>query len=508
MADFFKASFGLMWRLERAVLVAAGLICGVHACASAADPPAGETGGRVPLPNIVVILIDDMGYSDIGPFGGDPKLTPNLNRMAREGRRFTNFYVSQAVCSASRASLLTGCYNVRIGILGALGPATEIGISDNEMTLAEVCRQKGYSTACFGKWHLGHHHEFLPQQHGFDEYFGLPFSNDMWPFHPEVMHLPMDERLKRWPHLPLISGSTVIDEQVTADEQALLTTQYTEHATSFIDRHADQPFFLYVPHSMVHVPLFVSEKHKDATGSGLYADVVREVDWSVGQILEALRRNQLDEKTLVIFTSDNGPWLSYGNHAGSAKPLREGKGTMFDGGCRVPCLMRWPGQIPADSECTEPAMTIDVLPTVADLIGAKLPDHPIDGKSIWPLMNATPGAKSPQEAYYFYWGRELQAIRRGNWKLHFPHEYRTLNGRPGGTDGIPAKYDVATLESALFDLETDPGESSNVVREHPDVVAELKRLAEKARAELGDRERQGAGVRSVGKLTREAPGEQ
>ncbi len=489
-----------------AILVVVSFAFGAAPFAAAADSAVPRSGSREPLPNIVVIFIDDMGYADIGPFGGNPKLTPNLNRMAREGRRFTNFYVSQAVCSASRASLLTGCYNVRVGILGALGPASRIGINSNEMTLAEVCRQKGYATACFGKWHLGHHPEFLPQQHGFDEYFGLPYSNDMWPFHPEVLNLPMDERLKQWPHLPLISGSEVIDEEVTADEQTQLTTQYTEHATSFIDRHADRPFFLYVPHTMVHVPLFVSDKYKDATGEGLFADVVKEVDWSVGQILEAINRNRLDEKTLVIFTSDNGPWLSYGNHAGSAKPLREGKGTMFDGGCRVPCLMRWPGQIPADSECTEPAMTIDVLPTVADLIGAKLPDHPIDGKSIWPLMNATPGAKSPQEAYYFYWGSELQAVRKGKWKLHFPHDYRTLSGRPGGKDGMPARYDTAKIELSLFDLEADLGESNNVLDQHPNVVADLKQLAEKARADLGDKDRRGTGIRPAGKIAKETLG--
>ena len=254
-------------------------------------------------PNVVVIYIDDMGHADIGPFGGNPALTPHLNQMAAEGRKFTSFYVSQAVCSASRASLLTGCYNVRLGILGALGPNSNQGIHPDEMTLGEICQQKGYATACFGKWHLGHHHQFLPQQNGFDEYFGLPYSNDMWPFHPEVRHLPMEQRLKHWPHLPLIDGNDVVTSEVTETEQTQLTTWYTERAVSFIDRNAQKPFFLYVPHSMVHVPLYVSERFKGKSRAGLFGDVVMEVDWSVGQILEALKRNSLDENTLVIFTS-------------------------------------------------------------------------------------------------------------------------------------------------------------------------------------------------------------
>ena len=336
-------------------------------------------------PNIVLIFMDDMGYADIGPCGGDKTLTPNLNRMADEGRRFTDFYVSQAVCSASRTSLLTGCYNVRVGIQGALGPASKEGIHADEVTLGELCRQKDYATACFGKWHLGSRPQFLPLQNGFDEYFGLPYSNDMWPFHPEIMHLPLEERLKRWPHLPLIDGNTIVNAQMTSDDQKLLTTQYTERAVSFIDRNASRPFFLYLAHSMVHVPLFVSDKFDGKSGKGLFSDVIMEVDWSVGQVLEALARNNIDQNTLVIFTSDNGPWLSYGDHAGSADPLREGKGSMFDGGCRVPLLARWPGEIPPNSRCSEPAMTIDLLPTVARLIGAELPKHPIDGKDIWPL---------------------------------------------------------------------------------------------------------------------------
>lgn len=454
-------------------------------------------------PNIVVIFIDDMGFADIGPFGGNATLTPHLNQMALEGRRFTDFYVSQAVCSASRASLLTGCYNVRLGILGALGPQSDRGIHSNEMTLGELCQQKGYATACFGKWHLGHHHQFLPRQNGFDEYFGLPYSNDMWPFHPEVRHLPMEQRLKRWPHLPLIDGNDVVTSEVTDTEQTQLTTWYTERAVSFIDRNAEKPFFLYVPHSMVHVPLYVSERFKGKSGAGLFSDVVMEVDWSVGQIMEALKRNNLDENTLVIFTSDNGPWLSYGEHAGSAGSLREGKGTMFDGGCRVPCLMKWPGRIPPNTSCDVPAMTIDLLPTIAKLINASLPQHPIDGRDIWPLIIDEEDAKSPQDGYYFYWGNELQAVRSGPWKLHFAHSYRTLNGQPGGKEGVPAKYVNLAIELSLFNLEEDPGETQNVANQHPDVVRRLNALADKARSELGDGKHEGSGVRPAGAVSRE-----
>lgn len=438
------------------------------------------------LPNIVLIFMDDMGYADIGPFGATAYKTPNLDKMAAEGRTFTDFYVTQAVCSASRAGLMTGCYNVRVGIQGALGPNSKIGINPQEMTLAELCQQKGYATACFGKWHLGDKEPFLPLQNGFDEYFGLPYSNDMWPYHPGVRHLSEEERVKRWPHLPLYDGNKVVNAKVDGKAQEQLTTQYTEHAVAFIDKNKDKPFFLYVPHSMVHVPLYVSDKFKGKSGAGLFGDVVMEVDWSVGQILDALKRNKIDDNTLVIFTSDNGPWLSYGDHAGSAGPLREGKGTMWEGGCREPTIMRWPGHIPADTVCDTPAMTIDIFPTVAKLIGAELPEQPIDGKDIWPLIAGTEGAKSPHEAYYFYYGSGLKAVRSGNWKLVFPHEYRTMAGKPGGTGGIPAGYSNAKTPLALYDLKSDIGEQNNVLEQHPDVAERLDKLADGIREKLGD----------------------
>ncbi len=454
-------------------------------------------------PNVIVIFMDDMGYADIGPFGAEGYDTPNLDRMAAEGIKFTDFVVSSAVCSASRAALLTGCYHERVSISGALGPSATHGIHEDEVTLAEICKQKDYATAIYGKWHLGHHPKFLPLQHGFDEYFGLPYSNDMWPYHPGVAHLPLEERLKRWPHLPLVEGNKVINPKVTGEDQEQLTTQYTDRAVDFINRNKDKPFFLYVPHSMVHVPLYVSDKFKGKSKRGLFGDVVMEVDWSVGEILGAVRKNGLAENTLVIFTSDNGPWLSYGDHAGSAGPLREGKGTEFEGGIREPTLMWWPGKIPAGKTCDELASTIDILPTVAALIGAKLPDHKIDGKDIRPLMFGEPDAQSPHEAFYcYYGGGELQAVRDRRWKLYFPHTYRTLAGKPGGTGGKPVNYSSAKTGLELYDLKNDIGETTNVADEHPEVVGRLKRHAETARTDLGDRltNRKGEGIRDHGRL--------
>jgi arylsulfatase A len=328
----------------------------------------------------------------------------------------------------------------------------------------------------FGKWHLGDKPQFLPLQHGFDEYFGLPYSNDMWPFHPTGG--------KSYPNLPLISGNKVLNPKVTGEDQSQLTTQYTEHAVSFIERNRDKPFFLYVPHSMPHVPLFVSDKFKGKSKRGLFGDVISEIDWSVGQILDALKKHDLDENTLVIFTSDNGPWLSYGDHAGSAAPLRHGKGTAWDGGQRVPCVMRWPGKIPAGQECRELAATIDVLPTLADFTGAELPTNKLDGLSIRSLLLDEKDSKSPHESYYFYWGQELHAVRSGVWKLHFPHSFRML--KSGGEGGKPGPYVESKTDLALFNLETDIGELKNVAERHPDIVARLTKYADVARAELGD----------------------
>lgn len=465
--------------------------------------PQGRAADRPP--NIVLMFIDDMGYADIGPFGATAYPTPNLDRMADQGMRFTDFQVTSAVCSASRSALMTGCYHRRIGFSGALGPSAKQGISANEVTLAEICKQKGYATACYGKWHLGHHPKFLPTNHGFDEYFGLPYSNDMWPYHPDVRELPMEERLKRWPHLPLVEGTRVVNPQVMGKDQELLTKQYTERAVQFIEKNKDRPFFVYLPHSMVHVPLYVSDAFKGKSGAGLFGDVVMEVDWSMGQIMQTLHDHDLDANTLVIFTTDNGPWLSYGDHAGSAAPLREGKGTMWEGGCRVPTLMWWPGKIPAGGTCAELASTIDVLPTVAKLIGAELPDHKIDGQDISALMFGEPNARSPHDYFYLYYGGgQLQAIRDREWKLFFPHEYRTLDGRPGGAGGIPAEYSQTKTELALYNLKQDVSEQKDVIHQNPDIVARLQQAAEIARADLGDTLTgvEGNGIRPSAKIER------
>jgi len=452
------------------------------------------------LPNIVIIFIDDMGYADIGPFGARGYETPHLDRMASEGRIFTDFHSATAVCSASRAALLTGCYPERVSIQGALRPSAKHGLHADEMTIAELCKQKGYATGVFGKWHLGHLKPFLPLQHGFDEYFGLPYSNDMWP-QPDVQGEPVPKRRQHSPKLPLYDGNRVVNAEVTAEDQAQLTTWYTERAVSFIDRNSERPFFLYLPHTMVHVPIFVSDKFKDKSGAGLYGDVVMELDWSVGQVLEALERNGIDKKTLVVFTSDNGPWLNYGNHAGSAGPLREGKGTMFEGGYREPCIMRWPDRIPADTKCDEFVTTMDLLPTIAKLVGGQLPaERPIDGKDIWPLMAGIENSVSPHEAFYCYYGGELRAIRDRRWKLHLPHEYRTLSGKQPGKDGHSVPYDHVMIGLELFDLKNDVGETTNVAENHPEIVARLQQHAEQAREALGDRltGRQGNQVRPHG----------
>ena len=455
-------------------------------------------------PNFVVVFTDDQGYQDLGCFGSPDIQTPHLDGLARQGARFTDFYSAQAVCSASRAALLTGCYPNRIGIQGALGPKSRHGINKNEWTIAEVLKTRGYATAIYGKWHLGHHKPFLPTRHGFDDYFGLPYSNDMWPYHPGVAHLPMSERLKRWPHLPLFYKEKIVNPQVTGKDQAQLTTWYTDRAVKFIEKNKKQPFFLYVPHSMPHVPLYVSDKFQGKSQRGLYGDVIMEIDWSVGQIVAALKKHKLDRRTLVIFTSDNGPWLNYGTHSGLALPLREGKGTTWDGGQREPTVMWWPGQVPAGHVCREVAGTIDILPTLAQLAGIQqLPqEHTIDGHDIWPLISGKENAKSPHEAYYFYWGRHLQAVRSGRWKLHFPHAYRSLAGRKGGTGGKPVRYVQKRTGLALFDLAQDIGETTNVIGDHAEVVTRLQALANRARAELGDSatKQNGAGVRPPGRL--------
>ncbi len=321
-------------------------------------------------PNVILIFIDDEGYGDVGCYGATGFQTPHLDQMANEGMRFTNFYAAQPVCSASRAGLMPGCYPKRIGISMALMPSHKTGLNAKEYTMAEMFQDQSYATACYGKWHLGSKHDFFPLQHGFDEYFGLPYSNDMWPRTNETGELVSEKKWRsKYPELPLMEGNEMLKTITTLEEQNDLTTLYTERSVDFINRHVDEPFFLYVPHTMGHVPLGVSDKFRGKSEQGLYGDVMMEIDWSVGEILKAVEENKLSDNTIVVFTTDNGPWLNYGNHAGSAGALREGKLTTWEGGQRVPCIIKWPGQVPEGKVCNKLACAIDLLPTFAALTG-------------------------------------------------------------------------------------------------------------------------------------------
>ena len=465
-------------------------------------------------PNIVIIFTDDQGYADIGVYGAQGFQTPNLDRLANEGIRFTDFQVSQAVCSASRAALLTGSYSERVGVQGAFNHTARVGLNPDEETIAEMLKSIGYVTGIFGKWHLGHHKKFLPLQQGFDEYLGIPYSNDMWPVDYDGSSVSGTDHFKSfYPQLPLIEDNEKIEEIRTLDDQDQLTTRYTERAVDFITNNKDRPFFLYLPHSMPHVPLGVSNKFRNKSEQGMYGDVIMEIDWSVGEILNALSDNDLDDNTVVIFTSDNGPWLNYGNHAGSAFPLREGKGTMWEGGSRVPCIIRWPGRITAGSVSHQLAATIDILPTIASITGAALPARPIDGVSIQAILEGDTSA-TPREEYYYYYGGELIAVRKGKMKLVFPHSYRSyagidlgLDGYPGIYKGVLGKYAVGKSKLELYDLDNDMSESKDVSEMYPEVVKTLKALGQKAREELGDRLTGtiGTGVRPIGRLDPERP---
>ena len=428
------------------------------------------------MPNFIVILTDDLGYGDVGVYGADGYETPNLDQMASEGIRFTDFYVGSSVCSPSRAALLTGCYAQRIGLPEVLHPWSEIGINSEETTIAEVLKSKGYSTAIYGKWHLGHLPQFLPTRHGFDEFFGIPYSNDMWPNHPTKPNF--------FPDLPLMENEEIVEFN---PDQSQFTTQFTDRTIQFIKKHKSDPFFIYLAHPMPHVPLFVSDKFRGKSEKGLYGDVIMEIDWSVGQILNTLNKEGLDENTFVIFISDNGPWISYGDHAGSAGPLQEGKTTTFDGGQRIPCIMRWPGKIPNGKICSEFASTMDLLPTFANLTNASLPKKHIDGKDIWPLISSQPYATSPHEAFYYYNVWRFEAIRSGKWKLHLPHKYFSMV-KPG-TNGFPGINDWKEIDLSLFNLANDPGEHNDVSAQHPEIVERMLLLSKNAKLDLGDAEK-------------------
>lgn len=434
-----------------------------------------EPNNKDKLPNIIVILADDMGYADIGIFGASIS-TPHLDRMAMEGKKLTSFYVMPN-CSPSRAALLTGSYPLRAGVPVVLGPQGPewtknrytIGLNPKEETIADLLKQSAYATGIVGKWHLGHHQEHLPLNQGFDEFYGLPYSNDQWPLTDEV-----------YPPLTLIEGNQPVDTMKTLADQARLTGLYTNKAIDFIKRHQEKPFFLYLAHSMPHAPVNASKEFKTSSNQGLYADVIREIDWSVGRILNVLDSLGLDDNTLVIFTSDNGPWLTYGNHAGSAGDFREGKQTTFEGGVRVPFIARWPGKIPANTESGAITGIIDILPTILQVTKAIVPSLAIDGESLWPLLIGE--VDVVRQIHYFYADYQLQAVRKGPWKLHLPHAYESLV--TPGVDGSRGVTTRKNQELALFNLDNDPGEQNNMIQDHPYVAEELQKLAKEYEAEL------------------------
>lgn len=454
-------------------------------------------------PNIVIILCDDLGYGDIAEYGAIQYNTPNLNQMAAHGMRFTQFYAGEAICSASRAALLTGCYPNRIGIHDALNPNSEIGLSDKEMTIANLVKQNNYATAIFGKWHLGDAYKFLPLQHGFDKWVGLPYSNDMWPVDYEGNPITDSSNWRiHYPPLPLYDGNKVVKIIKNLDDQGTLTTIYTKHAVDFINKNKSKHFFLYLAESMPHVPIAVSDKFKGKSKQGLYGDVIMELDWSVGQVLKALKDNGLEKNTLVVFTSDNGPWLCFGDHSGSAGGLREGKATSWEGGQKEPCIMYWPGVIPEGTICNQLASTIDLFPTIASLTQTKLPDHKIDGVNILSLLKGEENAEPRKEFYYYLGLNQLQGVRDQEFKLVLPHYGRTYEGFAPGKGGFPGGTDEHHYTGlALYDIRRDPGERYNVIDSYPDEVAKLLKIAEQAREDLGDdlTNRKGANRRPPGK---------
>lgn len=414
-------------------------------------------------PNIILINCDDLGYGDLGCYGSTRNQTPHLDRMAAQGIQFMDFYMGSPVCSPSRSAMLTGCYPPRNGMADFEGrwvlfPGQAIGLNPNEVTVATLLRQAGYATKIVGKWHCGDQPEFLPTRHGFDSYYGIPYSNDMG----------MQPGRETFPPLPLLRDETVNQEQ---PDQASVTERYVEEAVHFLRTNRDGPFFLYFAHMYVHLPIYPPERFLRESQNGRYGAAVQAIDWSVGVLLYELKQLGLDENTLVIFTSDNG---SRGrDEGGSNAPLRGYKGSTWEGGQRVPCLMRWPAQIPAGVVCHEVATAMDLCPTLAAVGCAEMPtDRIIDGKTILPLMRAEPGAVSPHDAFFYYIMHNLMAVRMGKWKLHV-HQLTFPNKK-------------LTPMAELYDLETDIGETINLYAEHPAIVAELEARLAACRQDLGD----------------------
>ncbi len=438
-----------------------GMVAAAGGCSSA--PKAADK------PNVVIIFLDDSGWSDFNPFTKNDYPTPNVDRLAGEGTSFKQFYVPQAICSASRAALLSGCYPGRTKVFGAHGPGAR-GLDPAFATMGEVLQKNGYTTAVFGKWHIGDQPETRPWNRGFNESCGLMYSNDMWGNHPENPEFWGKHPLQFW------ENDSVSIANVDSADQRMLTTWYTEHAVNFIRRHKDEPFFLYVPHNMPHVPIFCSDKFLGKSGKGLYADVIMELDWSVGEIMKALKESGVEKNTMVVFTSDNGPWIVYGNHAGKT-PFREAKATSFDGGTRSACIMKFPGQIPAGAVSDQAFCTIDLLPTICHVTGTSLPSGEIDGKDVTDLIMGKDGAVNPHDYYAFSTVNHFESVLSGDghWKLHLPHNYRTLE--TAGKDGMPGRYKQDSIRLSLFDMTTDPYETENVLDKYPDVATRLEGYA-------------------------------
>ena len=422
-------------------------------------------------PNIVLMFLDDAAYSDFHPFGKPPYSTPHVEKLAAEGVRYTRFHVPQAVCSASRASLLSACYPHHTGVFGAIGPGMP-GLKPKFPIISETLKAHGYATAHFGKWHLGDVPETRPQARGFDEYAGLLVSNDMWRHNPVWRKHSGDRPLPYWEN-----GAIKIPD-TSPDDQKHLTGWATEAATRFIRGKAGkQPFFLYVAHSMPHVPLYCRDEFQGKSGAGLYGDVIMEIDWSVGEILAALKETGVDRDTIFLFTSDNGPWEEFGNHAGKT-PFREHKGTSFEGGIRSPLTVRYPAHLKPGTTNDRAFSSIDLYPTLAALAGAPLPGNPIDGKDVWPLMRGDEGAKNPHEYYFISTGSALEAVMTsdGTWKLHLPHGYRDVV-KPGN-DGERGVTKTSMIGESLFNRSDDPMEERDVLAEHPEIAKSLRQAAE------------------------------
>ena len=429
------------------------------------------SGSNKKQPNVVIIFLDDAGWADFSPFANTDYKTPSVEQLAAEGRKFNNFYVPQAVCSASRAALLSGCYPGRTKVFGAHAPK-EPGLKREFAIMPEVFAESGYKSAIFGKWHIGDQDGMRPWDRGFDESCGLLYSNDMWEHHPT--------NPGHWGKYPLQyfeNGKPVI-ENMTEKDQATLTRRYTEKAVDFIKRNKDNPFFLYVPHSMPHVPIFAGDKFKGKSGAGLYGDVMMELDWSVGQINKALKESGVEKDTIVIFTSDNGPWVSYGNHAGKT-PFREAKTTGFDGGLKSACIIKYPGKIPAATETDQMFCSVDLMPTLAKLTASQLPENTIDGKDVWDIISGKKGAKNPHPYYPFSTKSSFEGVisSDGRWKLHLPHSYHKLE--KAGNDGRPGSYGKGKIGLSLFDLKNDPNETTDVKDKYPKVFAQMKGYADR-----------------------------